>query len=49
VTTCYCCQMKTRAGDDIRRLASRWRRGSEIPVGSFLAQRWRCFPSVQPA
>jgi hypothetical protein len=25
-----CCQMKTRAGDDIRRPASRWCRGGEI-------------------
>ena len=29
VNSHHCCQMKTRAGDDIRRRASRWRRGSE--------------------
>ena len=44
----HCCQMKTRAGDDIRRRASRWRRGSESSVGSFLVLRWHCFQSAPP-
>ena len=26
----HCCQIKTRAGDNARRPASRWRRGGEI-------------------